>query len=215
MRAIGNKIGVVFDEDHLKTYDLGNGIKLERAEAWRAREGDEQTITKMETNVNHLETNPQIGYVAMSNDKYDYKVGDRLFLHYLAYEEFDEKIEIDGNDCYLIDETFVLFSFKNGTYEMRPNAYLGRVVIEEPPKTASGIYLTPQEAVKNDLRITITHVPVEKDNDHGVLIENLCKVGDEVIPMDRYNYPVKVDGEEYVLLNDTEIVGIYATDPEA
>lgn len=215
MRAIGNKIGVVFDETHLKTYDLGNGIQLERAQAWRAKEGDEESITKVETNVNHLETNPQIGYIAMTNDAYEFEMGDKVFMHYLAYEEFEEKIDIDGKECYLIEESFIFFVIKNGIYEMRPNTYLGRVVIEEPPKTTTGIYLTSQEAVKNDLRISITHVPVEKENEHGILVKNVCEIGEEVIPMDKFNYPVKLDGEEYVMLKDTEIVGRYATEAEA
>lgn len=212
MRAIGNKIGVVFDEDHLKTYNLGNGIKLHRAESWVGKEGDEEGHTKTQSNVNHLETNPQIGWVAMANDNYDLKVGDKVFMHYLAFEEFDEKIEIDGKDCYLIDESFIFFTMKDGEYKMRPNTYLGTIIFEEPPKTTFGIYLTSQEAVKNDLKISITHTPMPTINEYGVLIDNVCKMGDVIMPVDRSNYPLTVDDIDYVMLKDTEIVGIYATE---
>lgn len=212
MRAIGNKIGVVFDDNHLKEYDLGNGIKIHRAESWIGKEGNETSHTKTQSNVNHLETNPQIGWVGMANDKYDLKVGDQVFMHYLAFEEFEEKIEIDGKDCYLIDESFIFFTMKNGDYKMRPNTYLGTIIIDEPPKSAFGIYLTSQEAVKNDLKICITHTPMPQINDHGVLIDNVCKMGDIVMPVDRSNYVLKADEVEYVMLKDTEIVGIYATE---
>lgn len=216
MKAIRNKIGVVFDDSHLKTYDLGNGIKLERAESWRGKEGDEESITKVESNVNHLETNPQIGLVVMENDNYSYKTGDKVFMHYLAYEEFEEKIEVDGADCYLIDEGHILFTFNpDGGYNMNSDNHLGEVIIEEPPKTTSGIYLTSQEEVKNDLRIKITHTPMEVENEYGVLSKNICEVGDVVVPIDKSNYPLTVDGKEYVMLRNDEIVGKYATKAEA
>lgn len=215
MRAIGNKIGVVFDDNHLKTYDLGNGIKLHRAETWVGKEGDEEGFTKTESNVNHLETNPQIGWVVMPNDKYDLKVGDKVFMHYLAFEEFEEKIEIDGKDCYLIEENFIFFTMENGEYKMRPNTYLGTIIINEPPKSTFGIYLTSQDAFKNDLKISITHSPIPVTNEHGVFIENVCKVGDIVMPIDRSNYPLTVDEVEYVMLKDTEIVAIYGTESKA
>jgi len=198
MKAILNKIGIAFDENHLKSYNLGNGIQLQRAEAWRGREGDDRTNTKMETNVNHLETNPQIGTVIIENDEYPYKKGDVVFMHYLAYETFEDKVEVDGQDVYLIAESFIFFTIVGDELKMKSKHYLGRVKISDPPKTTSGIYLTSLEVVKDDLRVNITHVPGDE--------RKVCEVGEEVIPIDKSNYPIKLGDIEYVLLKEQEIV---------
>lgn len=199
MRAIGEKIGVIFDDTHLKSYDLGNGIKLERAESWLAKEGDEETHSKVETNVNHLYTNPQIATVAVENDSYNHKEGDLVFLHYLAYEMFEEFAEINGKQAYLIDQQFVLLTIKNGEYILEPNKYLGEIFINEPPKTTSGIYLTSQESVKDSMKVIITHVPEVGE----------FKIGDVVIPVDSSHYIINLYGKDYVLLKEDEIVAKY------
>lgn len=198
MRALNNKIGVVFDETDKKFFDLGNGIKLERAESWKYREGDEDSYAKVKTNENHLETNPQIAKVIMTNDKYKYKKNDIVFLHYLAFETFEDFIEIDGEDVYLIDDNFILFTITDEGYELPRDAYLGESVIEEAPKTASGIYLTPDEHTKDDLLIRIKYTSSATSHNIGTI----------VVTIDKSNYPIEVKGEKLFYLKAHEIVGV-------
>lgn len=208
MKCINRNIGVVFDETHLKTYDLGNGIKLDRAESWAVREDDGETSSKIATNVNHLEVNPQIGWIAITNDKYPFKVGDKVFMHYLAFEMFEDRI-VDEQDreVYFVDANYIFFTIKE-ELEMMPKVYLGIPKIEEPPKTASGIYTTSLEEVKNEMSITITHVPESVCNDFGITLPMVAEIGDKVVPMDKLNYYIKLDNKEYVVLKEHEIIGI-------
>jgi len=196
MRALGDLIGVVFDEDHKKYFELAGGLKLERAEAWRYREDDGETNTKIETNVNLLDVNPQIATVKIENPDLKYKVGDVLFLHYLAYEEYEDEYPMDGEKVCFIDQRSVIFKFDGDGYLMPPNTYLAHKIIEEAPRTASGIYLTSAENVVEELRVRIAHLP-----------ENpIYKVGDEVYTMDKYNYPISVNDQEFFVLREDEII---------
>lgn len=214
MKCNGRYIGVVFDESHLKSYDLGNGIKLERAESWRAREDDGETNTKLVTNVNHLEVNPQIGWVAITNSEYNFEIGDKIFMHYLAYEMFEDRIvDSEDREVYFVDATYVFFKIKD-ELEMMPNTYLGIPHIEPPPQTASGIFLTSQREVKDELRVTITHEPQSAPNRFGIVIPRNADVGDVVLPMDRSNYYIKLDDKEYVVLKEHEIIGKLWEDQE-
>lgn len=208
MKCINRNIGIVFDESHLKTYNLGNGITLERAEAWKVRDDDGETNSKIATNVNHLEVNPQIGWVAITNDKYPFQIGDKVFMHYLAFEMFEDKIvDEEDREVYFVDAGYIFFTIKE-ELEMCPKVYLGIVDIDEPPKTDSGIYLTSLEEVKNEMSITITHAPEIVPNDFGIVIPRVAEVGDKVVPMDRSNYNIKLDDKDYVVLKEHEIIGI-------
>ena len=197
MKLLSGKIGVIFDESHLKTYNL-NGIELVRATSWVAREDDGETGTKKETNVNHLETNPQLGLLAIENENFPYKLGDMLFLHYLAYEWSDERVPVDGQDAYLVDGSMVLFTIENGTLKMPEKAYLGELVVDEAPKTPSGIFLTSAEDVQSQFKIKITHIPES----------SICEVGEIVCSIDKHNYPVEYDGKKYVFIKEDEILGV-------
>jgi len=197
MKLLSGKIGVIFDESHLKTYNL-NGIELVRATSWVAREDDGETGTKKETNVNHLETNPQLALLAIENDNFPYKLGDMLFLHYLAYEWSDERVPIGGQDAYLVDGAMVLFTIENGSPVMPEKAYLGELVVEEAPKTSSGIFLTSAEDVQSEFKIKITHTP----------INSICSVGEVVCSVDKHNYPLVFEGKKYIFIKEDDILGV-------
>lgn len=211
MKCINRNIGIVFDETHLKTYDLGNGISLERAESWKVRHDDGETNTKISTNVNHLEVNPQIGWVAITNDKYPFEIGDKVFMHYLAFEMFEDRI-VDEQDreVYFVDASYIFFTM-NEELVMCPSVYLGVVDIDEPPKTESGIFLTSLEEVKDEMSITITHAPESVANDFGIVLPRIAEVGDKVMPMDKSNYNIKIGEKDYVVLKEHEIIGLLCT----
>jgi len=83
--CIGKKLYVRFDPDHNKVFELGDtGVKLIRPDQWLHR--DEEGKQTFQENTNYLETKPQVCEVLMANDNYPYKVGDKLFCHYMAYE---------------------------------------------------------------------------------------------------------------------------------
>jgi len=199
MEAINSNIGVVFDEEDKRFFDLGNGVTLERAEAWRFNEGSEEKNTRVETNVNHLEVNPQFARVVVANPNLPYEVGDILFLHYLAYETFEELFELQGEDkvCF-IEESYVLFKIKDGQFILPKGVYLAEEVLEDAPKTASGIFLTPFTHTKDDLVIRIKHCPVEAP---------IYAEGDLVISLDVHNYPIEVYDQKYFVIKEDEIVG--------
>lgn len=199
MEAINRNLGVVFDEEDKRFFDLGNGITLERADAWRFNEGSEEKNTRVETNVNHLEVNPQFARVVVENPILPYKAGDILFLHYLAYETFEELFELQGEDkvCF-IDDSYVLFKIEGDKFILPKGVYLAEEVLEDAPQTASGIFLTPFTHTKDDLVIRIKHCPVEA---------LIYADGELVISLDVHNYPIEVYGQKYFVIKEDEIVG--------
>jgi|GEM_PF-3210596 len=207
MLSLNKKIGVKFDESDKKTYNLGNGIELVRATSWLDREDDGEVGTKKMTNVNHLEINPQIATVVIENADFDLKVGDKLFLHYLAYEWSDESVELSGELCDLISIDNVLFKIEDKEYIMRPKCYLGESIIDKAPQTASGIFLSSVEDQKNPLQVKITHTPMDVHEMTGSVLD-VAKIGDTVITIDSNNYPIVVDGKGYIFLRENEIVGL-------
>lgn len=207
MNSLNTKIGVTFDETHKKTYDLG-GIQIQRATSWIAREDDGETGTKKETNVNHLETNPQIAFVTLENPNFpQYKKGDKLFLHYLAYEWSDEPVNIDGELFDMVEANNILFKIEGDNFIMCSKSYLGESVIDEAPKTLSGIFLTSAEDQKNPLKVKILHTPNEYHKTTDRLLD-VAKIGDTVITIDSHNYELEYNSKTYVFLKEDEIVAI-------
>lgn len=198
MEAINNNIGIVFDEEDKRFYDLGNGLKLERADSWRFNEGTSDKHTRVETNVNHLDVNPQFGRVVVENTKFPYKSGDIVFMHYLAYEMFEDLFEIQGDDkvCF-VDESLILFKIEDKEYILPEGTYLAQEVLHDAPRTSSGIFITPFTHIKDDLMIKITHTPEER----------IYQKGDVVISIDSNNYPIEVYDEKFFVIKEDEIVG--------
>ena len=199
MRAVNNNLGVVFDEEDKRFFDLGNGVKLERADAWRFNEGTQEKNTRVETNVNHLEVNPQFARVVVENPNLPYKCGDIVFLHYLAYETFEELFTLYGEDkvCF-IEESYILFKIEEDKFILPKGVYLAEEVLEDAPQTSSGIFLTPFTHTKDDLVIRIKHCPVE---------DAIYAEGDLVISLDVHNYPIEVFDQNYFVIKEDEIVG--------
>jgi chaperonin GroES len=85
-----------------------------------------------------------------------------------------------------------------------------RVVIkrvEAEEKTASGIVL-PDSATEKPVMGDVIAVGDGKYAENGTKIAMSVKVGDKVVFGKYSGQPVKLDGEEYVIMNETEILGI-------
>lgn len=118
--------------------------------------------------------------------------GRRGFVHYGAYELAKWYIEaqaiIPGHMLFmLIDPIRTL-----------PGVYLGDEVFTEGEKTASGIYITPYADKKEGVIIKLTYVP-ENSN---------LRVGETVITIDNYQYPLTLEGKKHIRLFEREIIGL-------
>lgn len=196
MNCPNNNIFVKYDLTHNKEFDLGNGVKLIRPDAWHVNDNSLEDTTKTESNVNKLEVHPQIATVVHGNRKFPYHKGDKVFLHYMAFE-WAEEFNIDGEPCTLVDADYVLFVIKDEEFVMPSDYYLGEQVYKEGEKTASGIYLTSQAEVKVAMEIKITHKPANCD---------FVDIGETVLTVDDKQYVLKINNKEYVWLKKSEIV---------
>lgn len=105
MSTIGNTLAVIFNGDHNTLFDIG-GIQLERAKSWEHKAGTESEHKLTAGNVNKIMVNPQMAIVFESNDPF-FKVGDKVFTHYLAYESADF-IQLE-KEVAIIDKDLVIF----------------------------------------------------------------------------------------------------------
>lgn len=81
--------------------------------------------------------------------------------------------------------------------------------IEAEEKTASGIVLPGNAAEKPDMG-TVIAVGNGKTLEGGTKIAMTVKVGDKVIFGKYSGQAVKVDGKEYIIMKEEDILGIYA-----
>lgn len=161
-------------------------------EANAAIDEAEASTTRFEENENYLETNPQICTVIHSSAHHPYKVGDKLFVNYLAWE-WREKTE----DGHLIEADSVFFVIgTDGSLSMEPHTYLGEAIYAEDVVTTSGILLSSGK--KDNLRVRITHIPPNSD----------FEVGDTIVSIDKNNYELTYQGKKYVKITTDEIVGV-------
>lgn len=195
MECLNNNIFVRYDLSHNKVFKIGD-LELIRPDAWEVKDDSAEDMTKTESNVNKLHVHPQIATIVKENGKFPYKKGDKVFLHYMAYE-WAEQFEIDGEDCTMIDGEYVLFVIKDGEFIMPEGFYLGEEIFTEGAKTESGIYLTPFDKVKKAMMITITHKP-EGDN--------FVEIGETVLSCDDKQYILNINDKDYVWLKKSEIV---------
>jgi chaperonin GroES len=79
--------------------------------------------------------------------------------------------------------------------------------IEAEETTKSGIILTASAKEKPQIAEVIA-VGVGEVNNEGVLIPMSVKVGDKVIISKYSGTEVKLDGEEYVIVKETDILAI-------
>lgn len=206
--AIGDKLGVRFDRDHNKVVGKGlNGLAIIRPDAWLHKEStaDGEKTTTAE-NVDYKETHSQICVVTIENPKYPYRVGDRLFVHYMAWEtaQMGDIVTFDG----IIHADYVFFVMKTDTeWVLAKDTYIGEPVFTDEVITPNGIFL--QGGKKEQLKVKITHVCDPFINEHGQTVNPCVSVGDTAISIDKFNYEFKLNGKKYVRLNAHEIAGTY------
>lgn len=193
MKMINNYIAVEFDLDHNRKI---NG--LYRPETWVFENSDQKEGDVVyDTNRNKKETNPQIATVIVSNDNCPYKVGDKVFTHYLSFDS-PNAIDLDGKEYTVTTYQNIFFRInEDGTYEMADRTYLGEQVYSEGEKTASGIYTTPFAEVKETLRIKLTHVPEGSQ----------YQVGDIIVSADDYQYEIDIYGKKFIKITKEWIYG--------
>lgn len=215
-------IAVKFNSDHNKFFELGDtGIKLYRPDEWVERDDnseiklDEKTGTsKFGYNVDYKETHPQICVVMASNPNYPYKVGDRLFVHYMAYEtaECGDIVTMEA----IIFADYVFFKINpDGTWDLANDTYIGEPVIIGEECTDTGIIASLGK--KDNLKVKITHVckPYYKKNERypelkpDKLTYPISNIGDTVTSIDKYNYEFTYENKKYIKLSAHEIAGVY------
>lgn len=190
MNPINGHIIVKFDYDKSATaIKQPNGLYI--PERYVIEDGDEDAEAAWGVTTDRRLINPQV--IHIFSGQYN---GKRAFVHYGAFEVAKR---IDG-DSVAIPEKMILFLID--PLQCMPNTYLGEEVFGELPKTASGIYITPQLETKEGVLIRITHVP--KDS--------MVKVGDIVVTIDQNQYELTHEGKKYIKLDEDEIVGIKTAD---
>ena len=89
---------------------------------------------------------------------------------------------------------------------------LGSHVVVEPvvqeEKTASGIYLPDTAAKEKPQQGKVIAVGTGKYTDNGQLIKLEVKAGDAVVFAKYSGTPVKIDGKDYLVLEERDILAI-------
>lgn len=204
MKCLNNLIKVKFDRsDVIKLGDL----ELIRPAVWeeKDKEGNikygEDGTQKMGFNTDLRETKPQLCTVVVANDNYPYKVGDRLFLHYMAYECAQDG-DAATNEAYVFSEYVFFTILPSGELQTADNTYLGEAVIYGEEVTTSGIVSSLGR--KDSMKVNITHIPSNVPKWSGEPVN----VGDLVVSIDRYNYEFEYGGKKMVRLLRNEIAVI-------
>lgn len=192
MKMIGNQIIVAFETDHNK--NIGTGIagkSLLRADLWLNTEAEESDApSRFDENVNYLETSPQICVVVHPSLNHAYKPGDKLFVHYMAWEWREP-----ANGSHVIDTDYILFQIRaDGSFIPAKDTYLGEPIYTKDEEE-SGFIIAGTK--KDSLRVRLTHLP-----ENNVLFNT----GDVVFSIDKNNYEFDYWGKRYVKLTRTEIV---------
>ncbi len=81
--------------------------------------------------------------------------------------------------------------------------------IEAEQKTAGGLFL-PDTAKEKPQEAEVIAVGTGGRDDQGKLIEFTVKVGDRVLTSRYGGTDVKIDGVDYVIISETDILGIIA-----
>jgi chaperonin GroES len=81
--------------------------------------------------------------------------------------------------------------------------------VEETTKTAGGIYI-PDSATEKPSEGEVLAVGKGKLTDRGDLIPMNVSVGDKVIFGKYSGSEVKVDGEDYLIMKEEDILGVFA-----
>lgn len=193
MRVLHGRIAVRFDEDDKKLFNVG-GVELYRPDEWLHK--SEEGKTTYAENVNYLETKPQRATVTHVNKKFPYSIGDKVFLHYMAHTTSTYADEATKDAFVFAEYVFLTFN-EDGTYKMADGIHFGEQVFSEDEKTPNGIIINVLGHKPKLCQIKLTHVPEGSD----------YKVGEVILTVDSYQYPANVDGKDYIMVRDREIVG--------
>lgn len=200
MNCLNGRIKVKFDVTHNKLIPLGDtGITLIRPDDWLHKNEENKTVYA--ENTNYLETKPQVCTVLEPNSKYPYKVGDRLFTHYMAYEtaQLGDLVTQEG----FIIADYVFFTIlPDGSWKMTDDNYIGEQIYTPEKVTTSGL-IYDIGGKKENLQVKITHLPDSP----------IVNIGDTVLSIDRYNYEFTIYPKKYIRLTGNEIAGVLTDAP--
>lgn len=195
MKTINTSVFVRFDFDHNKVFQFGD-VKLVRPDHW-TENGEE----KAEGNVNHLETNPQVADVLADCENYEVKKGDKVFLHYMAFE-WAEEMEFGGQKGHIIQGDYILMKIAGEDFEMIGDTYIGQQQFSKETVLDWGLIMNVEKRPIAS-KIELTHLPKEPKAERQEL-----KAGDTVITVDDNQYIFDYGGRQYVKLTGDEIVGV-------
>lgn len=196
MKVLHDKLVVRFDDDHNYLFDVG-GVQLIRVEEWLHK--DEEGKQTFQENLDYRETKPQIAVVTHPNEKYPYQVGDKLFLHYMAHTTAtyaDEKTK----DAFIFEHYVFLTFNEDGTYKMADKVYLGEQLVTDDETTPNGIIINVLGNKPKLCQIELKHLPENSPFEKGQV----------VISIDSNQYKCTIDGKEYIMLRESEIVATLA-----
>lgn len=199
--CLNNYLYVRFDRNDKQSFKLGS-LELVKPLEWASRteQGDIKTDdygnTKFEENTNYLETKPQICEVLTANSKYPYKKGDRLFCHYMAFEssQFGDILTYEA----FINASFVILTIEpDGSYTMAEDTYLAEQVLTDDEMTPNGIIINAFGGRPKLCELRVINSPKQ----------GRFSPGEVVMSIDNYNYPCEIEGKNYIMIRDREIVG--------
>ena len=85
----------------------------------------------------------------------------------------------------------------------------GRLIVkslEKSEKTESGLYLPESAKERPQLGQVLAYMPSRRDD--GTINEPLCAVGDTIFHSKYGGTEVKIDGDEYLILREDDILAI-------
>lgn len=176
------------DEDAQTAWGVTTDRRLINPQVIEVIQGNELWINKVKDTYPEFERDKILKENTLIPD------GGQYFVHYGAMEV-----------CRWVDDDHALipaklFFFGLDPIKCLPGIYLGEEVFGDLPKTASGIYLTPQMEDKVGIKVKIIHTP---ENAHP-----LVQVGSTVITVDAFQYDLNYNGKKYIKLEEGEIIGV-------
>lgn len=197
MNVLGNRLVVRFDENHKRLIPIGDtGVMLLRPDEWVHKNGDKETHTSTEENTNYLETKPQICVVTHENKNHPYKVSDRLFVHYMAWVTAEYANE-STKEAYIDADYVFCTMLPDGGYKMANHVYFGEQLFTDDEITPNGIIINVLGHKPKLCQIRLVHLHSKSE----------FEVGDTILTIDNNQYPAVIDGHNYVMVRDREIVG--------
>ena len=125
--------------------------------------------------------------------------------------EYDTKLALTQNECQTL-KTKIQFKFnKTGVFIMKLKPLYDRVVVrmeEAEETTKSGIVLAAASKEKPQVAVVVAVGSGESHDGAKEAVAVKVKVGDKVIVSKYAGTEVKLDGEEYIIVNMGDILAI-------